>query len=173
MADKILGETDNLNYCIEQAKILNNQKDIAYLESLTNSVETEQMISPRNYVRKYGGAARQIDETKDILEGILFNPEYNLLDTIKHFLGILRFQDRLMKNQSESPITHLVQNVNIPIYFIMGKYDHMTSTKAAKEYFDQIHAPNKEFIIYENSAHYPQLEEKEIFYEWVCSTFAN
>ena len=83
MADKILGETDNLNYCIEQAKILNNQKDIAYLESLTNSVETEQMISPRNYVRKYGGAARQIDETKDILEGILFNPEYNLLDTIK------------------------------------------------------------------------------------------
>ncbi|KXL51712.1 putative aminoacrylate hydrolase RutD [Anaerotignum neopropionicum] len=171
VADKIISETDNLYYCIEQAKLQNNQSDVSYLESLQASIVAGEIITPRDYVRKYGGAARQINETKDMMEGILFNPEYNLLDAFRYSLGVIRFQDGLMKNQSEIPITHLVQNVDIPIYFVMGKYDHMTSTSAAKEYFDVIDALQKEFIIYKNSAHYPQLEEKETFYQWMCDIF--
>lgn len=172
VADKIVGETDNLNYCIEQAKLQNNQSDVSYLESLRNSIETGQIIAPRNCVRKYGGAALQINETKDMVEGILFNPEYNFMDAIRYSLGIAKFQDSLMNEQSASPITRLVQSVDVPIYFIMGQYDHMTSVKAAREYFDILDAPQKEFIIYENSAHYPQLEEKETFDQWMCETFA-
>ena len=53
----------------------------------------------------------------------------------------------------------------------MGKYDYMTSSHAAKQYFDRIEANQKEFIAFENSAHYPQFEEKEKFYEWLCDTF--
>ncbi len=30
----------------------------------------------------------------------------------------------------------------------------------------------KEMVIFENSAHYPQFEEKEKFFEWMCNTFA-
>ncbi|MFV0516943.1 MAG: alpha/beta fold hydrolase [Aminipila sp.] len=171
VSDKIVGETDNLNYCIEQAKLRENQSDVYYLENLRDSIETGQIIVPRNYVRKYGGAARQIDETNDMLTGLLLNPEYNLMDIIKYYLGIARFQDSLMDEQSEYPITELVQSVDVPIYFIMGKYDHMTSVKAAKEYFNTLNAPQKEFIIYENSAHYPQLEEKEAFSQWMHDTF--
>ena len=29
----------------------------------------------------------------------------------------------------------------------------------------------KEFITFEKSAHYPQFEEKEKFYEWMSDTF--
>ncbi|MNI49950.1 hypothetical protein D3C73_1045890 [compost metagenome] len=54
----------------------------------------------------------------------------------------------------------------------MGKYDHMTSSTAAREYFDTLDAPQKEFMLYENSAHYPQMEEKETFYQWMFDTFA-
>lgn len=171
VADKIVGETDNLNYCIEQAKLQDNQSDVGYLENLRNSIETGQIITPRNYVRKYGGAARQIDETNDMVTGILFNPEYNLMDAIRYSLGVARFQDNLMEQQSEAPITQLVQSVDVPIYFVMGQYDHMTSVKAAKEYFNTLNAPQKEFIIYEHSAHYPQLEEKKTFSQWMSDTF--
>lgn len=34
-----------------------------------------------------------------------------------------------------------------------------------------IEANKKEFIAFEQSAHYPQFEEKEEFYEWMCDTF--
>ncbi|WMJ90638.1 hypothetical protein [Anaerocolumna sp. MB42-C2] len=47
----------------------------------------------------------------------------------------------------------------------------MTSNKAAKNYFDLIQADKKEFVPFEQSAHYPQLEEKDKFYKWMCATF--
>jgi len=47
----------------------------------------------------------------------------------------------------------------------MGNYDYQTSTKAAKNYFDGITAPKKDFIAFEQSAHYPQFEKKEKFDE--------
>jgi len=29
----------------------------------------------------------------------------------------------------------------------------------------------KEFVVFEDSAHYPQFEEKEAFYKWMTDTF--
>ncbi len=40
-----------------------------------------------------------------------------------------------MKKQSDAPIIQSVQSVDVPIYFVMEKYDHMTSVKAAKEFY--------------------------------------
>lgn len=49
--------------------------------------------------------------------------------------------------------------------------DYMTSSHAAKEYFDMLGADQKEFIAFDQSAHYPHFEEKEKFFEWVSKTF--
>lgn len=171
VSDKIEGELDNLNYCIAQAQAQNKLSDVIDLEGLRDSIENGEMITPRNYVRKYGGAARLINETKDMVTGVLFHSEYNLLDAVRYALGVGRFQDILMQRQSEAPITQLVASVDIPVWFIMGQYDHMTSTAAAQKYFNSLSAPKKSFIIYEHSAHYPQLEEKDKFYNWMCDTF--
>jgi len=54
-----------------------------------------------------------------------------------------------------------------PAYFVMGKYDYMTSARAAKEYFDALEAPVKEFVLFKQSAHYPQFEEKDLFSTWL------
>ena len=55
----------------------------------------------------------------------------------------------------------------------MGKYDYKTSAEAAKTYFDSIEAPEKEFILYSESAHYPQSEEEEKFAKWLNEKFTN
>ncbi len=47
----------------------------------------------------------------------------------------------------------------------------MTSTKAARTYFDRLEAPRKEFMLFSESAHYPQLEEEERFAEWMKDRF--
>ncbi|ANE85567.1 alpha/beta hydrolase [Bacillus cereus] len=61
--------------------------------------------------------------------------------------------------------------MKLPFYCLMGKYDYNTSFHAAKTYFDKIEADQKQFITFEKSAHYPQFEEKEKFYKWMCDTF--
>lgn len=80
-------------------------------------------------------------------------------------------QEVLLKDILENPLPNIVTKLDIPVYFVMGKYDHMTSSNAAKTYFDRIEADQKEFIAFEQSAHYPHVEEKEKFSQWMTDTF--
>ncbi|MNJ76563.1 hypothetical protein D3C77_738720 [compost metagenome] len=71
------------------------------------------------------------------------------------------------------PLPSLVNRLDLPIYFVMGDYDYMTSSHAAKVFFDEINADQKQFISYEQSAHYPHYEEKQRFFDWMVETFIN
>jgi len=56
-----------------------------------------------------------------------------------------------------------IKELKVPIYFIMGKYDYHTPTAVVAKFYNQLQAPKKDFILFENSAHVPQLEENEKF----------
>ncbi|WP_227793505.1 alpha/beta fold hydrolase [Paenibacillus guangzhouensis] len=171
VADPKVSEIDSLNYSIEQAKRAGHAEDIALLESLRGPIERGEALTPRSQVRKYGGAARLIDDNRDYYSGFLWNREYNLLDVIRYLQGVALSQKILLDEERKYPITELVNHVDIPVYFVMGRYDYMTSAHAARAYFDTLRAPVKDFITFEKSAHYPQFEEKELFSDWLIRTW--
>lgn len=172
MSDLIKSELDSLRFCISEASIADNASDSKYLQGIIEKVKDGEMITPRGYVRKYGGASRLIDDNRDYLNGFLFGSEYNLLDVMRFYFGISHSQDILIKQAYRQPLPQMVDSLKLPFYFIMGKYDYMTSSASAKKYFDNIRtSANKEFLTFENSAHYPQFEEKTKFYNWMCNTF--
>lgn len=175
MSNTINSELDGLQKCIEAAESAGNKADVAYLRELETSVAQVQGITPREFVRKYGFAARGIDEDKDYLKGFLFGSEYNLLDDIRFYVASGKYQDTLTMEALNTPISDFVTEVNVLVYFyfVMGKYDCMTSPIAAEEYLNSL-AGNftRQMVIFENSAHYPQFEEKAKFYNWMCNTFA-
>ncbi|WP_213591855.1 alpha/beta hydrolase [Paenibacillus sp. FSL W8-0186] len=164
-------EWDSMNYVIDQAKQSGNTTDVQYLQGLTEQVRNGTALVPRQYVHKYGGAARLIDAEADMEHGLWFGPEYNLLDRIRYNRGAAYSQGILIRQALAEPLPTIVTKLEIPVYFLMGQYDYMTSAKSAKAYFDQIEASSKEFIIYEQSAHYPQFEEKETFSKWMVDSF--
>lgn len=172
MSDTIESEMDSLQQCIKAAKVSGNIDDSTYLKGLENLILQGKSITPRNYVRKYGFAARHIDENADYLKGFLLGSEYNLLDAARFYIASIQYQDALVLEALQNPISDLVTEIKIPVYFIMGKYDGMTSPKAAESYLNRLVKDSiYEFILFEDSAHYPQLEEKEKFYHWMCNTF--
>lgn len=171
MSDMIESEIDNLNYVIDQAQSAGNTDDVLYLQGLTEKIKNGDMFTPRNYVIKYGGATRLIDNPDGNNIGMLLSSEYNLLDVIRYNYGLTYSQNILLKNIMKKSLPSIVTKLELPFYFIMGKYDAMTSSNAAIKYFDMIEADKKEFISFDQSAHYPQFEEKEKFYEWMCDTF--
>ncbi|WP_206108599.1 hypothetical protein [Paenibacillus thiaminolyticus] len=81
------------NFTIDQAKLSGNTTDVEYLQGLTEKVQSGAMLTPRHYVRKYGGAARLIDANADMANGLLFGPEYNLLDRIRYNRGVSYVQE--------------------------------------------------------------------------------
>ncbi|MFE4243271.1 alpha/beta hydrolase [Peribacillus butanolivorans] len=171
MSDTVESEIDSLNYSINQAQNDGNKDDVLYLQGLTEKIKNGDTFTPRNYVMKYGGSSRLIDNPDGNNIGMLFSSEYNLLDVIRYNYGLSYSQKILLKEVLKNPLPTIVTKLELPSYFIMGEYDYMTSSNAAKKYFDMIEADKKEFIAFEQSAHYPQFEEKEKFYEWISDTF--
>jgi len=171
VADPVVSELDSLAYTLEQARLSGNDKDAERLELLRESISQGKEMTPRSLVRKYGGAARLIDDNRDYYEGFLFGPEYNGMDVIRYLRGVSASQDALLEEERKHKITDLVKQVDLPVFFVMGQYDYMTSVNAAREYFDELRAPMKEMVVFEHSAHYPQFEEKERFAEWLTITW--
>jgi pimeloyl-ACP methyl ester carboxylesterase len=57
-----------------------------------------------------------------------------------------------------------VKSLKVPVYFFLGKYDHIVSSKLASEYFNVLDAKvGKQLIWFNESAHRPQTEEPKKF----------
>jgi pimeloyl-ACP methyl ester carboxylesterase len=53
--------------------------------------------------------------------------------------------------------------IDVPVYFMSGKYDLTVNVEISKEYYRSLHAPLKGFYTFESSAHSPLFEEPERF----------
>ncbi|MDQ0656944.1 alpha/beta fold hydrolase [Paenibacillus sp. W2I17] len=157
MANTLQSELESLEYTYEQAKQASNAEDVKKLELIRSSIEQGKELTPRILLQKYGGAARLIHKNRDYISGFLFNPEYNGLDMIRFYTGMFSSQDILLKEAFDQNLPEIV--------------DHLTTANAARDYFDVLDAPIKDFIVFNESAHYPQFEEKEKFVKWLNELF--
>lgn len=174
MADTCGSETITLNKCIAAAKQVNNEKDIAELKKLEPSVSKGETILPRTYVRKYGFATRKLNEAADYRNGFLFGPEYNLMDVIRFYTANKKYQTPLAMEPLEHPVPGLVTKLDLPVWFVMGKYDGMTAPESAERYLNQLEGSGtRAFLLFEESAHYPHLEEADRFHRWMRATFGS
>ncbi|MCL1702746.1 alpha/beta hydrolase [Lysinibacillus sp. Bpr_S20] len=96
----------------------------------------------------------------DLIKGAFTSPDYSLQDLYKAFISGPQFSlidsQELKKEIILTNFFDSVKSIDIPVYFIQGKYDKQTNYELAKQYFELLDAPNgKEFITLEHSAHYP------------------
>jgi pimeloyl-ACP methyl ester carboxylesterase len=99
----------------------------------------------------------------------LGSPEYSLKDLIKYIRGV-RFSRKTMWPQLfEIDLPKQVPDLKVPVYFCMGRHDYNTHFELAKKYFDQLKAPKKEFVWFENSAHMLNFEEYENFNDFLIN----
>jgi pimeloyl-ACP methyl ester carboxylesterase len=59
--------------------------------------------------------------------------------------------------------------LDVPAYFLSGRYDLTVNRELSEEYFNKLDCPLKRFYIFENSAHSPMFEEPEKFLEIMVS----
>ncbi|MEK3758804.1 alpha/beta hydrolase [Paenibacillus sp. FSL P4-0338] len=171
MGNWVNSELESLKFAIDQARLAGNNTEAENLELLREPITTGDSITPRDTIRKYGGSVRQIDDKADLVKGLFWGTEYNLLDAVRFFRGISVSEPILMTEVTHRDLTELVDTIQIPVYFVMGKYDQLTSVNEARKYLDELKAPQKEFVVFQESAHYPHFEEKEKFAQWLNETW--
>ena len=64
--------------------------------------------------------------------------------------------------------------MKVPVFFFEGKFDRAIPLEPVKMFFDSLEAENgKHFIVFENSGHFPMVEEKEKYEELLTSLVLN
>ena len=92
-------------------------------------------------------------------------PEYNLRDVL-HIKAGVSFTARNMKyNAISGALLDTVTELKLPVYFFTGKYDYTDPFECTEEYYRRMKAPKKELVWFDNSAHFPFLEEPQKFAE--------
>jgi proline iminopeptidase len=64
-----------------------------------------------------------------------------------------------------------VRAVEVPVFFLLGRYDRHVDAAIAARYLDGLSAPRKQLIWFENSAHNVPFEEPQLFNDTVVRLF--
>ncbi len=168
---------------IGQVANLRESEAVAYETTLTTAVENKmsdalvglQLLGPPPYTTfeqsealerwaqhvaaRYYAAAR----TSTFLSRALKSKSYSLFDLLKIPLGVRRLTDCLWNEIFlKVDLFRQVPRIDIPVFFLLGRYDVVVSETVTKRYFDALCAPRgKTYIRFEQSGHWPQFEEAD------------
>lgn len=167
-------------YMMDHAKKIADEETIATLknfdpeESLFPFIkekghQLDYLMARSNTLIKYGighlhdGLPEGLTFKSMVIKSLFSFKGYTISEKVKWFLGadfsmVHLFPVLLNDNLFVSSLTF-----DIPFYIVQGAYDYQVSQDLAQEYLGALDAPHKEFILFENSAHSPNLEEPERF----------
>ena len=165
-------EKVSYQYTIDQAKERGNKKALKQLKKLEpypekNTNDIKALRKQRKWLTKFGGVMHNGTSWWPYIKIALASPEYSLKDMIK-VIGGLKFSIETMWAQMfEIDFPKQIPELKVPVYVCMGRFDYNTPFELAEKYFNQLQAPKKKFIWFENSAHMLNTEEVEKFHEFL------
>lgn len=153
-------------WALQTARERGDRKAIQQLEQLGSPPYPDGRRSMRQLNRwtdRYRGQWHNGPINQAMSKPFLLSTEYTLWDKIRYFRGVAFSQRHAREKMTSVNLMERVPQVEVPVYFCMGRHDHVASTTLAQQYFDRLAAPRKTWIWFEHSAHYPPFEEPEAF----------
>lgn len=93
----------------------------------------------------------------------LFSSEYGILDKINYFRGIVSTFNSVYPQLYDVDLRKNYKQIDVPVYFFLGRHDINAPTSFVEDYFELLHAPSKEIVWFEHSGHSPWINESERF----------
>ncbi|MGE0089335.1 MAG: alpha/beta fold hydrolase [Bacteroidales bacterium] len=165
------GEYISYEWVKKQALNQNNKKALQALNKISfpdslASIDKWQdfLMVERNYISQFGGGVtREMTGMWPMVKMILNINEYTFKEKMTYMPASLFSLKYLWPEVINKNLNIEIDSMQIPVYIFQGKFDYQTPYSVAKEFFDQLKAPEKEFFTFENSAHSPLMEEVEKF----------
>ncbi|MGG5317987.1 alpha/beta fold hydrolase [Enterococcus sp. AZ072] len=154
------GQKRAYQYLRDQAKEKNDQKALKKLATFDPEAPAYNML-----LEEYGvGIRHDGPATMKLLKNLLFFKGYTSKEKWQAIQGMAISNQQLdTPDYSEDNLVKTVPKVDVPVYFLHGKYDYQVSYELAKEFYERVDAPKKGFYTFENSAHSPNMEEPAVF----------
>jgi len=150
----------------ELAEKIGKKRDIRIFSGMqingrySGGTDLEKAVYMRDWIAKNGRIYYNRNNINNLVGIVLTAPEYTLTDKMKYMSGINRSRKLLWTPAlfevnffEDAPV------LEVPVYFVSGKYDYITSHELTKEYFEFVKAPHKQLIKFDFSAHCAIFEE--------------
>jgi pimeloyl-ACP methyl ester carboxylesterase len=165
------GEQISYDWVKEEALKQNDNKSLETLERLTfpdslagNDIWMKYLMKQRKYVNEYkGGTTRDITGMWPLVKLVLKTSEYTIGEKLNFMNGSMFSLNHMWNEVINANLFNEIDSIQVPVFFFHGRHDYTTPYSVAKDFYNQLKAPQKEFFTFENSAHSPIMEEVEKF----------
>lgn len=161
-----MADSDRLGYAfaLGEAKRRGDARAVADLERIGPPPYTvEAMLTQRGYVAALGGSFHQPISMAQMVWWSLETSRGAWLDLLKYMPGEQLSLRQIWPELSRVEISRTRLALGAPVAIFAGRHDRQTSAELAYRYFQNLSAPAKRFVWFENSAHSPPFEEPERF----------
>ena len=118
----------------------------------------------RKYVMQFGGGVtREMKGMWPLVMMLLEAKEYTFGDKMNYLKASMFSTKHLWPEVINTNLFREIDSMQVPVYIFQGILDYQTPYSLAKDFYDQLKAPQKAFYTFENSAHSPLMEESERF----------
>ena len=171
-------ESERLSYdwTLEQARNAGDESSVAKLAEIGPPPYAgkwrAKFLTERRILGKYGGEyyGSRIGAFGVVLENLVFSREYSMVDRVNVFRGIFQSLDALFPELSGMDLFVEVPELEVPVYFCLGRHDHEVPSVLSEKYFEALRAPRKQLIWFERSSHMPNTEERDAFNQFMIDT---
>jgi pimeloyl-ACP methyl ester carboxylesterase len=164
-------ESERLMYrwALEKAAEAGNQKALSELKKLglppyERFADYDKMV---DWIRGFSSAEHRPIARWRFVHLALESPFYSWADLMRIPLGAkFSFSHLWREAFYDTDLIKQAPRLDVPVFFLLGRHDHTATASAAmaERYFTALDAPrSKRLIWFEQSGHWPQLEEPERF----------
>lgn len=178
LVNMVESEQRSLAIAMTLANEQGNKKAYRQLESLMNfdfnrENPLKYMDIQRSWLAKLGGlyySTRKINPNMLFL-AVLMSPDYKIADVFKLKRGLIYSVEKMWKEIMTVDLLSDDKKFDLPLFFLYGTADSISSPELIRDYYDMIEAPKKDLIEFHKSGHSPHIDEWDLFEETVIKLF--
>ena len=99
----------------------------------------------------------------------LFVSEYSLIEQLRGMGAIAETFDVIYPQLRNTDFRVQVPRLEVPVFVVSGKYEATGRSTLAREWFDGLSAPTKEYVVFDHSGHTPPYDEPGRFADYMRS----
>jgi pimeloyl-ACP methyl ester carboxylesterase len=161
VVNTIQSEKNCYNMLLERANKENDYRTLKKLEQIgAYPLENlnEEMIKKITRIRKLEQKYNLVSGfDRRILKLVLKSPSFELTDLISMIKGY-NVNQNLYYYLGEFNLNKYSTSYEVPVYYIVGENDFLTSIEILEEYFESVEAKDKKIYTIKNAGHFPMLD---------------
>lgn len=160
------GDRRSYAFTLHEAKNREHKRALRQLVDIgTPPYSTDELMTQRKWAGAFGGIRHNSapQGPLSILGELLMTDAYTWTDVWNvasdPFFCLRHLLDTIYRQALDEDI----RRVDVPVYFLEGRHDAVTPPDLARTYMDRLEAPRTTWVWFDQSGHFPFLDEPEKF----------